>query len=134
MQKIYLLIVEGKRQLVVYFTPVIFFNRDTYGIKALSLSLQQVILKTYVLHLCTNHLCTMTRLLEDTEDEVNFHVLIFQHLMICIHLRYIEMMIFIFLMMSILQLAELIKKGSVKVGGVSKVLCQDLSKHCSQTR
>ncbi|XP_059460965.1 uncharacterized protein LOC132190098 [Corylus avellana] len=30
-------------------------------------------------------------------------------------------------------LAELIKKGSVKVGGVSKVLCQDLSKHCSQT-
>ncbi|KOM51738.1 hypothetical protein LR48_Vigan09g039700 [Vigna angularis] len=32
------------------------------------------------------------------------------------------------------ELAELIKKGSVKVGGVSKVLCQDLSKHCSQTR
>ncbi|XP_014501290.1 protein seele [Vigna radiata var. radiata] len=31
------------------------------------------------------------------------------------------------------ELAELIKKGSVKVGGVSKVLCQDLSKHCSQT-
>ncbi|KAG4391827.1 hypothetical protein AAZX31_04G015600 [Glycine max] len=30
------------------------------------------------------------------------------------------------------ELAELIKKGSVKVGGVSKVLCQDLSKHCSQ--
>uniref|UniRef100_A0A2N9H793 DUF3456 domain-containing protein n=1 Tax=Fagus sylvatica TaxID=28930 RepID=A0A2N9H793_FAGSY len=30
-------------------------------------------------------------------------------------------------------LAELIKKGSVKVGDVSKVLCQDLSKHCSQT-
>ncbi|XP_062164332.1 uncharacterized protein LOC133871013 [Alnus glutinosa] len=30
-------------------------------------------------------------------------------------------------------LAELIKKGSVKVGGVTKVLCQDLSKHCSQT-
>ncbi|KAG4391830.1 hypothetical protein AAZX31_04G015600 [Glycine max] len=32
------------------------------------------------------------------------------------------------------ELAELIKKGSVKVGGVSKVLCQDLSKHCSQMR
>ncbi|CAJ2642802.1 protein canopy-1 [Trifolium pratense] len=31
------------------------------------------------------------------------------------------------------ELTELIKKGSVKVGGVSKVLCQDLSKHCSQT-
>ncbi|XP_020218582.1 protein canopy-1 isoform X1 [Cajanus cajan] len=31
------------------------------------------------------------------------------------------------------ELAELIRKGSVKVGGVSKVLCQDLSKHCSQT-
>ncbi|XP_023912028.1 uncharacterized protein LOC112023638 [Quercus suber] len=30
-------------------------------------------------------------------------------------------------------LAELIKKGSVKVGDVSKVLCQNLSKHCSQT-
>ncbi|OAY22504.1 uncharacterized protein LOC110606062 isoform X2 [Manihot esculenta] len=28
------------------------------------------------------------------------------------------------------ELAELIKKGSVKVGGVRKVLCQDLSKHC----
>ncbi|RDX99919.1 Protein canopy-1, partial [Mucuna pruriens] len=32
------------------------------------------------------------------------------------------------------ELAELIKKGSVEVGDVSKVLCQDLSKHCSQTR
>ncbi|KAL9312475.1 hypothetical protein ACSQ67_017927 [Phaseolus vulgaris] len=74
-------------------------GRDTYGIKALPLSLQQVILKTYVLRMYTNHVCTMTRLLEDTEDE----------------------------------LAELIKKGSVKVGGVSKVLCEDLSKHCSQT-
>ncbi|KAE9603489.1 hypothetical protein Lal_00002372 [Lupinus albus] len=31
------------------------------------------------------------------------------------------------------ELSELIKKGSVKVGGVSKVLCQDLSKHCRQT-
>ncbi|XP_004500850.1 uncharacterized protein [Cicer arietinum] len=31
------------------------------------------------------------------------------------------------------ELAELIKKGSVTVGSVSKVLCQDLSKHCSQT-
>lgn len=31
------------------------------------------------------------------------------------------------------ELAELIKKGSVKVGDVSKVLCQDLSKHCDQT-
>ncbi|KAL5557699.1 hypothetical protein UlMin_033910 [Ulmus minor] len=31
------------------------------------------------------------------------------------------------------ELAELIKKGSVKVGGVSNVLCQDLSKHCSKT-
>ncbi|KAA8537391.1 hypothetical protein F0562_026922 [Nyssa sinensis] len=31
------------------------------------------------------------------------------------------------------ELAELIKGGSVKVGDVSKVLCQDLSKHCSQT-
>ncbi|KAB1203517.1 Protein canopy-1 [Morella rubra] len=30
-------------------------------------------------------------------------------------------------------LGDLIKKGSVKVGGVSKILCQDLSKHCSQT-
>ncbi|CAI0381634.1 unnamed protein product [Linum tenue] len=28
------------------------------------------------------------------------------------------------------ELTELIKKGSVTVGGVSKVLCQDLSKHC----
>lgn len=72
---------EGKRQLVVYFTLVILCNRDTYGIKALPLSLQQVILKTYVLRMYTNHVCTMTRLLEDTEDEVNFHVLIFQHLM-----------------------------------------------------
>ncbi|CAK8569195.1 unnamed protein product [Lathyrus sativus] len=31
------------------------------------------------------------------------------------------------------ELTELIKKGSVKVGDVSKVLCQDLSKHCNQT-
>ncbi|KAI4317044.1 hypothetical protein L6164_024955 [Bauhinia variegata] len=30
------------------------------------------------------------------------------------------------------ELAELIKKGSVQVGDVSKVLCQDLSKHCKQ--
>ncbi|KAK1555151.1 hypothetical protein Q3G72_022519 [Acer saccharum] len=29
------------------------------------------------------------------------------------------------------ELAELIKKGSVKAGEMSKVLCQDLSKHCS---
>lgn len=78
----------------------------------------------------------MTRLLEDTEDEVNFHVLIFQHLA---HMYssalYCNADFFFFVqMMPILQLAELIKKGSVKVGGVSKVLCQDLSKHCSQTR
>ncbi|XP_020535477.1 protein canopy-1 isoform X2 [Jatropha curcas] len=31
------------------------------------------------------------------------------------------------------ELAELIKKGYVKVGGVSKVLCQDLSKHCTSS-
>ncbi|PWA36550.1 hypothetical protein CTI12_AA598710 [Artemisia annua] len=31
------------------------------------------------------------------------------------------------------ELAEQIKKGSVKVGEVSKVLCQDLSQHCKQT-
>lgn len=31
------------------------------------------------------------------------------------------------------EFSELIKKGSVKVGDVSKVLCQDLSKHCSKT-
>ncbi|KAI9073702.1 hypothetical protein K1719_044366 [Acacia pycnantha] len=31
------------------------------------------------------------------------------------------------------ELAELIKEGSVEVGDVSKVLCEDLSKHCSQT-
>ncbi|RVX15827.1 hypothetical protein CK203_005726 [Vitis vinifera] len=31
------------------------------------------------------------------------------------------------------ELADLIKKGSVKTGEVSKVLCQDLSKHCSVT-
>ncbi|XP_059638026.1 uncharacterized protein LOC132279964 [Cornus florida] len=31
------------------------------------------------------------------------------------------------------ELAELIKKGSVKVGEVRKVLCQDLSKNCGQT-
>ncbi|KAK6939212.1 protein of unknown function DUF3456 [Dillenia turbinata] len=30
------------------------------------------------------------------------------------------------------QLGDLIKKGSVKPGAVSKALCQDLSKHCSQ--
>lgn len=29
-------------------------------------------------------------------------------------------------------LAELIKKGSVSVGDVSKVLCHDLSRHCSK--
>nr|GLL32372.1 protein seele isoform X2 [Ipomoea trifida] len=28
------------------------------------------------------------------------------------------------------ELSELIKKGSVKVGGVSKILCEDLSKFC----
>lgn len=32
-----------------------------------------------------------------------------------------------------MQLAELIMKGSVKVGEVSKVLCHDLSKHCKPT-
>ncbi|XP_028784537.1 protein seele [Neltuma alba] len=31
------------------------------------------------------------------------------------------------------ELAEFIKEGSVEVGDVSKVLCEDLSKHCSQT-
>ncbi|KAL6279169.1 protein canopy-1 [Prunus yedoensis var. nudiflora] len=31
------------------------------------------------------------------------------------------------------ELAELIKKGSVRGGDVSKVLCQDLSAHCSRT-
>ncbi|KAI3465463.1 hypothetical protein Pfo_022126 [Paulownia fortunei] len=31
------------------------------------------------------------------------------------------------------ELSELIKKGSVKVGEVSKVLCQDLGRYCSQT-
>ncbi|KAM6543417.1 hypothetical protein CsatB_007864 [Cannabis sativa] len=31
------------------------------------------------------------------------------------------------------EFSELIKKGSVKVGDVSKVLCQDLSHHCSRT-
>ncbi|KAK3010632.1 hypothetical protein RJ639_012335 [Escallonia herrerae] len=31
------------------------------------------------------------------------------------------------------ELAELIKQGSVRVGEVSKVLCQDLSRHCSPT-
>ncbi|GAB2289303.1 hypothetical protein Dimus_023607 [Dionaea muscipula] len=31
------------------------------------------------------------------------------------------------------ELAESIKSGSVKPGGVSKVLCQDLSRHCKQT-
>ncbi|XP_062098053.1 uncharacterized protein LOC133803923 isoform X2 [Humulus lupulus] len=31
------------------------------------------------------------------------------------------------------EFSELIKKGSVKVGDVSKVLCQDLSNHCSRT-
>ncbi|XAR61525.1 hypothetical protein NMG60_11015975 [Bertholletia excelsa] len=29
------------------------------------------------------------------------------------------------------ELADLIKKGSVEVGGVSKVLCEELSNHCS---
>ncbi|KAF8377456.1 hypothetical protein HHK36_030834 [Tetracentron sinense] len=32
------------------------------------------------------------------------------------------------------ELAELIKKGSIRMGDVSKFLCQDLSKHCSKTR
>lgn len=31
------------------------------------------------------------------------------------------------------ELAELIKKGSVKPGGVGKVLCEDLSQHCRKT-
>ncbi|KAL9248848.1 hypothetical protein AKJ16_DCAP00988 [Drosera capensis] len=31
------------------------------------------------------------------------------------------------------ELAESIKSGSVKPGGVGKVLCEDLSKHCKQT-
>lgn len=33
-----------------------------------------------------------------------------------------------------MQLTELIKKGSVKQGDVSKVLCEDLSEHCSGSR
>jgi len=76
----------------------------------------------------------MTRLLEDTEDEVNFHVLIFQHLVHMYSYALYDNDDFFCLNDAILQLAELIKKGSVKVGGVSKVLCQDLSKHCSPTR
>ncbi|KAI8549270.1 hypothetical protein RHMOL_Rhmol06G0012600 [Rhododendron molle] len=32
------------------------------------------------------------------------------------------------------ELAELIKKGHVKVGEVNRVLCQELSQHCSKTR
>ncbi|KAI5660895.1 hypothetical protein M9H77_20218 [Catharanthus roseus] len=31
------------------------------------------------------------------------------------------------------ELSELIKKGTVKVGDVNKVLCEDLSKYCRQT-
>ncbi|EHA8589275.1 protein canopy-1 [Cocos nucifera] len=31
------------------------------------------------------------------------------------------------------ELAEWIKRGSVRPGGVSKALCQDLSKHCSSS-
>ncbi|KAL8144274.1 hypothetical protein V2J09_017306 [Rumex salicifolius] len=50
------------------------------------------------------------RLLEETEDEANFFFRL------------------------TLQLAEMIKKGSVKPGEVSKLLCQDISKHCKQKR
>lgn len=32
------------------------------------------------------------------------------------------------------ELAELIKRGSIQSGGVSKALCKDLSKHCSRPR
>lgn len=32
------------------------------------------------------------------------------------------------------ELADLIKKGSVRTGNVSKVLCQDLGKHCNKAR
>lgn len=31
------------------------------------------------------------------------------------------------------ELSELIKKGSVKVGDVNKVLCEDLTKYCQKT-
>lgn len=33
-----------------------------------------------------------------------------------------------------LQLAEVIKNGSLKVGDVGKVVCQNLSNHCSKSR
>lgn len=72
----------------------------------------------------------MSRLLEETEDEVNpipsiFGLLFFlfwseQELVLTDQLNN--------------QLSELIKKGSVKVGEVNKVLCQDLGTYCSQTR
>jgi hypothetical protein len=85
------------------------------------------------------------RLLEDTEDDVSFNVLLiltsiedhFLSSMAISRSLFIINCIWIFQFngcLVLLQLAELIKKGSVKVGGVSKVLCQDLSKHCSQTR
>ncbi|KAJ3693931.1 hypothetical protein LUZ60_009411 [Juncus effusus] len=32
------------------------------------------------------------------------------------------------------ELADLIKRGSIQVGGVSKALCEDLSKHCVSVR
>ncbi|KAH9693944.1 DUF3456 domain-containing protein [Citrus sinensis] len=32
------------------------------------------------------------------------------------------------------KLAKLIKKGSLRTGDVSKVLCEDLSKHCNKSR
>ncbi|KAH9693942.1 DUF3456 domain-containing protein [Citrus sinensis] len=32
------------------------------------------------------------------------------------------------------ELAKLIKKGSLRTGDVSKVLCEDLSKHCNKSR
>uniref|UniRef100_A0A803N9E6 DUF3456 domain-containing protein n=1 Tax=Chenopodium quinoa TaxID=63459 RepID=A0A803N9E6_CHEQI len=34
----------------------------------------------------------------------------------------------------VLQLAELIKNGSVELAAVGKVLCEDLSQHCRKTR
>ncbi|KAL3830526.1 hypothetical protein ACJIZ3_019328 [Penstemon smallii] len=54
------------------------------------------------------------RLLEETEDEVNLMPLFLVNYFLAV-------------------LSESIKKGSVKVGEVSKVLCKDLGRYCSQT-
>lgn len=74
------------------------------------------------------------RLLEETEDKVSCLKLSFNLYMTRKYFIKISKKRKCFVTLPTIQFAELIKKGSVQAGDVSKVLCQDLSRHCNGER